>query len=154
MMPWPCQGSHNQGTKEQDPHCTCKLHDKSCILCQDATLHRANWQKINLNYTIPGPLHWQEAVKPDSPFPLVCYLEINCTAWCTNNGCGLSCRTWPIWSLRKPALLVSYWSGRSMLPQRGDLHLSTWPHFWEICFTGVIFQRRNCSVPMHTHFCS
>jgi hypothetical protein len=47
-----------------------------------------------------------------------------------NNGYRLSCRTWPIWSLRKTALLASYWSGRCMLLHRGDLHLSTWPCYW------------------------
>lgn len=57
-----------------------------------------------------------------------------------NNGCGLSSRTWPIWSLQKTTLLVSYWSGRSMLLHRGDLHLSTWPCYW-----GNLFQKSDLS---------
>lgn len=76
------QASHYLGTKEQIPIAPSNCKTNKEWLCQDSTLVY-QIDKNFLNYTVPGLLHWQEAVKPDSPFLLVCYLEINCTAWCT-----------------------------------------------------------------------
>lgn len=130
MTYYSSQASHCPGTKEQIPTTPSNCMTNKESPCQDSILAYPNWQKIFWIIVFQGSCIDRRQSSLTALSLLSVILKSIAQPDAQNNGCGPFCRTWPIWSLRKTALPASYWSGRSMLLHRGDLHLSTWLCYW------------------------
>lgn len=123
------QGSHCPGTKAQILlylQTAWQIKDRPVRIPPQLT----QTGKLFRNYTVPGSCTDRRQSSLAALSLLSVILKSIAQPDAQNNGCGLSCRTWPIWSRRKAASPASYRSGRSMLLHRGDLYLSTWPCYW------------------------